>query len=140
MVSLPTARHVLTELAAMCQMCSSSITLHKWDSATRILFPDTWMPTRATLSLCRTRLAQSMLSRWVPAEPTLLQMCPTLQIQPKVPRRACGRHCRVSWVLSRTTLPMESTSLLRAMVATTDRYSTSKCCCPLQWHLPIFFC
>jgi hypothetical protein len=118
--------NILTEVAATCQTCSSSTTLRKWDSVTPTLFQDTWTPTPAISSLSRMRPAQSMPLRWVLAELTLLRTSPTLQTQLKVLRRACGRHCRVSWVHSRSTLPMEFTLPLRAMVATMDHCSTSK--------------
>lgn len=116
----------LTRVTATCQTCFSSTTQHKWDSATPILFQDTWTPTPAISLLCPMQLAQTMPLRWVPAELTHLRTSPTRRIQPKVLHRACGRHCRVSWVHSRSTLPMEFTSPRRAMVATMVLSSMSK--------------
>jgi hypothetical protein len=121
-----TLKHVLTSHAATCQTCSSSITLRKWDSATPIQYQDMWTLTPAISLLSRTRLAQSMPWTWVPAEPTLPQTSPTRRTRPKALRRACGRHCRVSWVHSRSTLPMESISPQKATEAIMDLCSTSK--------------
>jgi hypothetical protein len=116
----------LTTLAATCQTYFSSTTLRKWDSAIPILSQDMWTPTPAISSPFRMQHAQSTPWTWVPAVLTLLRTSPTLQTQPKALRRACGRHCRVSWVLSRSTLPMESTLPRRATEATMDRCSTSE--------------
>ena len=118
--------NVLIRVAATSQTCFSSTTLRKWDSATPTLFQDTWTPTPATSLPCPMRLVPSMPWKWVPAELTLLPTSPTRRIQPKVLHPACGRHCRVSWVHSRSTLPMEFTLRLRATVATMDLSSMSK--------------
>lgn len=132
--SLFQRRDVLTRLAVMCPTCFSSTTLRKWDSATPTLFLDTWTLTPAISSPFPMQLAQNTPWRWVLAELTLLRMSPTLRTQPKVLRRACGRHCRVSWVPSRSTLLTEFTLQLRATVATMGRSSTSRWI-PSQWRL-----
>jgi hypothetical protein len=123
MVSLS---HLLTSHAATFRTCFSSTTLRKWDSAIPTLYRDTWTPTPATSSPFPTQPAQSMPWTWVLVGPTLLRTSPTPRTRPKALRRACGRHCRVSWVHSRSTLPMEFTLQRRATEAIMDRCSMSK--------------